>query len=161
MPIYVQVNTPAQAFILVRDYLRLFAMFHNHDHWLIMLVLMLKLVLRDGLRLFCMHAPLITYVGENPFPKVFSKVFQPHRWWWFLTISTNQSFDSLFGDYHPNTYTEYWHKTQILFPSRVPYPFYWWGALPLLFRYLHQYVNKAILQKIQKWLSTCLTPIST
>ena len=30
--------------------------------------------LRDSLRLFCMHAPLITYVGENPFPKVFEMV---------------------------------------------------------------------------------------
>ena len=33
-------------------------------------MLMLKLVLRDSLRLLCMHAPLIAHVGENPFPKV-------------------------------------------------------------------------------------------
>ena len=35
---------------------------------------MLKLLLRDSLRLICMHAPLITYVGETPFPKVFNIV---------------------------------------------------------------------------------------
>ena len=37
---------------------------------MLMLALILKLLLRDGLRLFCMHAPLITYVGDTPFPKV-------------------------------------------------------------------------------------------
>ena len=36
--------------------------------------LVLNVVLRDSLRLFCMHAPLITHVGENPFPKVFEMV---------------------------------------------------------------------------------------
>ena len=34
-------------------------------------------VFRDGLRLVCMHAPLMTHVGENPFPKVTFLYFSP------------------------------------------------------------------------------------
>ena len=32
---------------------------------------------RDGLRLVCMHVPLMTHVGENPFPKVTFLYFSP------------------------------------------------------------------------------------
>ena len=48
-----------------------FMMFLSCSLLMLIIMLMLTLLFRDGLRLFCMHAPLITYVGENPFPKVF------------------------------------------------------------------------------------------
>ena len=56
-------------------------------------LLILKLVLRDSLRLLCMHAPLITCVGENPFPKVLTLS---------VTFNIVADDDTYTGDCDPN-----------------------------------------------------------